>query len=311
MHKLALITTIALLIVGSTAVGQSPDTVRIGDGFAYYMGNGVIRVPVYMNNRSHELIGASLSFTASTTSPGIYADSITRSGRTSGTNIFDLFMSFSNGYYSEGGTIDSICAGFISMQHYLPAGAGEIGEMWFSNVWPGDLLSFIKIDTLGVCSNEVGGSGWDNPLTFLTSHLQVIESDLAISCASEYSVQATHLLSFPITVYGLNTPVSLQINDFYGYWSEFPEPSLTGDGPWTFNWQPAYGNVGDFTLELLATDALGNTSTRNVSIHVTEITGDPGDVLRGDMNCDGNIDITDLLLLVNYMFNGGPPADCN
>ena len=26
----------------------------------------------------------------------------------------------------------------------------------------------------------------------------------------------------------------------------------------------------------------------------------------GDMNCDGNIDIADLVYLVDYMFNGGP-----
>jgi hypothetical protein len=38
------------------------------------------------------------------------------------------------------------------------------------------------------------------------------------------------------------------------------------------------------------------------------ITPDPPEI--GDVNCDGNVDLVDVVYLINYLFRGGPPP-CN
>ncbi|MFH1335247.1 MAG: dockerin type I domain-containing protein [Candidatus Zixiibacteriota bacterium] len=36
----------------------------------------------------------------------------------------------------------------------------------------------------------------------------------------------------------------------------------------------------------------------------------PIPLLAGDCNCDGNVDVGDVVYLINYLFKGGPPPSC-
>lgn len=73
---------------------------------------------------------------------------------------------------------------------------------------------------------------------------------------------------------------------------------------------PGFNDLGEFSLVLRATDDDGATVDKAVSITVTELQVDPCDVARGDLNCDGTVDITDLVFMVVWMFMSGPAPYC-
>jgi hypothetical protein len=308
--KTSLMAMIAVvgLAVGASATVQ--DTVQIGYHTAYYMGNSTIRIPVHLYNDNQPLGGLAISFLYYCTGGPIVPDSITRAGRTAGTNIFDLYFDFAHVQGDSVTNPDSICAGFVSLQNKLPAGSGGIANMWFSGAEIGDLISFVPLPQVGPCQTDMEPYEPDGGLVFNSTHLVVTENALEISCGTSFTVSATHLLTFPVYVYSTAEPATLVIEDFYGPNMQFPVPTLSGSDPWQFRWQPAFQNQGEYTLVLRATDAASATTTETVTINVTPVTVDPCEVVRGDLNCDGIIDITDLLFLVDYMFNGGPPSDC-
>lgn len=311
MNRTFLLTAIFTIMLLSSGFTTVPDTARIGDQTAYYMGDGVIRIPVFFFNDNGPVNGLGLSFLFITTGDPIFPDSLTRAGRTAGTNIFDMFFDLGTAGSPWGGNPDSVCTGMISMHEPLPSGEGTIADLWFSGAAPGDLISFQMVPVVMTCNTDMSPPDPDGGLIFPVTLLTVSEADLLISCGTSHEIAATTLLQFPVTVYGNNLPISLEIENFYGPSSQFPTPSLSGNSPWTFSWQPAFQNTGTYTAVLHAEDALGNESHVTVSINVTEIESDPCAVVRGDLNCDGFVDITDLLFLVEYMFGGGPPSGCN
>ena len=91
-----------------------------------------------------------------------------------------------------------------------------------------------------------------------------------------------------------NLPTGAEFND-----------SLDGSG-W-FIWTPTLSDVGVHEIVFTAFDGdLSHSDTTYVTVHSPSSCCD----LAGDFNNSGGLDISDLTAIVDYMFDGGPPADC-
>ena len=283
-----------------------PDTVYIGPDSAFYWGDGKVSVPVWYYNDNDSIDALQLAIHFESTGGSLVPDSITRAGRTYGTNIFELFMDF--GY--QPAHPDSACAGFVSIQEYLPPGSGVIADMWFSGATPNDTITFSPIDFLPpACRTDCYPKDPEGGPILLPTTVVTGPAGLAVFCGGHFSVTALNQLSFNITAGGGAPPYDLEIASLSGSLPGNP-PTLTGSGPWTFTWTPRGNELGDHLLVLRATDGLGAIATRNVRITVNAIPVTQCNYLRGDVNCDAEVNISDLLFLVDYMFDNGPQPDC-
>jgi len=99
------------------------------------------------------------------------------------------------------------------------------------------------------------------------------------------------------------------VHSFYG-----PTTMEGWDWPVSINW-PAAGEVGSFNVTEVSPQRgdVNCDNQRTVSDVIYLINylfkgGPPPSVLEtGDVNCDGKVTISDVVYLVNYLFKGGPP----
>ncbi len=307
MIKRVLLLVVIMLFVLSVSSWAEPDSLWIGDLNAYYMGNSVFKVPLFYSNDSI-LNSFGFPFMFATTGGPILPDSITRAGRSYGQNYFDLFMGF--GYEGSGSIVDSACAGLVSSGNIVPPGDGVIADIWFSGGQIGDLVSFTPIEFYPpACYVNVYPLDPDGGPVFVPTAVVIVEGVTEIGCLDSFTVQATRHLSFDIYVTGPASPFSLEIVSLTGPATQ-TLPYLSGSDPWTCHWQPAFNEVGEYNLLLRATDAEGSTVERSVAITVTELQINPCDVARGDLNCDGKVDIADMIFMVDWTFNNGPAPYC-
>jgi len=307
--KKCLIAALALfLILAVSVAADEPDSLWIGHLYAYHVTGDVFKVPLYYSNDGVlTALGFPLKF-ISTGGP-IYPDSLTRAGRTFGTNLFNLFFGFSSGEF--GGNPDSACVGMIGFDGDVPPGDGVIADCWFSGAQVGDLISFLPAETYPpACTPGANPGNPPGEFVFVPTALVVAEGVTEIVCQTAVEGMATHTVSFPIFIYGSNGPFSLEIVSFEG--PEPPQfgPTLSGSDPWNFVWVPGFNDVGEYTLTLRATDGLDETVDAVVTIDVAPLNIDPCDVARGDLNCDGKVDIADLIFMVDWMFTDGPAPYC-
>lgn len=286
------------------------DTVWIGLDGGQHVGDGIVRLPVFMTNSTDNVTGLQFPFMFECSSGSLSPDSITRAGRTLGTDIFNLFLGFG---YSGSGTAnpDSACAALVSLSESLPAGSGVIADMWFSGAQDGDLILFQSVDFYPPSCDPaiVSDEGGYHEITLAPTTVEVVPAGLYISCAPYYQVQAFQTLNFAVAVAGGAPPYDLEIVELTGAQPENP-PSLSGYDPWTFNWTPTGSNLGDHRLTLRATDAADAEFELDVTINVAPVNPSECDRLRADVNCDGVDNIADLVYMIGYMFGGGPPPDC-
>ena len=308
MVKKTLLTALILLIlVAGTALAE-PDSLWIGQQSAFYVYDGIFKVPLYYSN-DNPLGSIGFPFFFITSGGPIMPDSITRADRTYGTTMFTLFLGFSSGDY--GGNPDSTCAGLISLADEIPAGDGVIAEFWFSGGQVGDMISFLPIPnyppgcTIGSNPTDPDGGPVHAPTAVV-----ILEGGTEIVCQSSITGMATHVITFDIQVVGVAQPFDLEIVSLTGPAPYDNEPNLSGSNPWTFYWVPGFNDVGEYALVLRATDAESEIVDKTVTITVTELQVDPCDVARGDLNCDGIVDIADLVFFVDWMFTNGPAPYC-
>jgi hypothetical protein len=80
----------------------------------------------------------------------------------------------------------------------------------------------------------------------------------------------------------------------------------------TINWPPA-GEVGSFNV----TEAIRGDANGDGQITVSDVIylinylfkggPSPDPLAVGDVNCDGKVSVSDVVYLINYLFKGGPP----
>jgi len=301
---LVLVVMILIVCLAGSAFAE-PDSLWLGQLQAYYVGNTVFKVPLYYSNDTpFNSLGFPFMF-VSTGGP-IIPDSVTLAGRTYGMDIFQLFHDFTSSDY--GGNPDSTCVGLISLSGEIPAGEGVIADFWFSGGQVGDLISFVPIEFYPPgCA--IGPDGPEGPPVHVATAVSIVVGGTEIVCPSAIAGQATHPISFVANVLGTASPFDLEILSFDGP-AHDNDPILSGSDPWTFTWVPGFNDLGEFSVVLRATDADGGTVDKSVIINVTELQVDPCDVARGDLNCDGIVDIADLIFMVDWMFFTGPAPFC-
>ncbi|MCK4373361.1 MAG: hypothetical protein KAW61_09440, partial [candidate division Zixibacteria bacterium] len=281
MVKKTLLTVLILLIlVAGTALAE-PDSLWIGQQYAFYVGDGVFKVPLYYSN-DNPLNSLGFPFVFISSGDPIIPDSVTRADRTYGTTMFTLFLGFSSGDY--GGNPDSTCVGLISFSDQLPAGDGVIAEFWFSGGQVGDMMSFLPIPnyppgcTIGSNPTDPDGGPVHAPTAVV-----IVQGGTEIVCQSSISGMATHVVSFPVYVNGSDGPFTLEIISFDGPNPWEHEPSLNGDNPWNFTWLPGFNDVGQFEAVLRATNSNNETTDKVITINIEALEVDPCDVARGDL----------------------------
>ena len=72
-----------------------------------------------------------------------------------------------------------------------------------------------------------------------------------------------------------------------------------GNGTAEFNWTPATGEEGNYTITFKATDSKGAEITKQMTVNVGST------YVCGDANGDGMVDISDAVYLIAYIFSGG------
>ncbi|MCK4461347.1 MAG: hypothetical protein KAW46_06055 [candidate division Zixibacteria bacterium] len=308
MFKKSVLTALILLILMAGTVFAEPDSLWVGQLYAYQVNDSIFKVPLfYSNDNPLRSLGFPVMFVSS--GGPIIPDSVTLAGRTYGTNMFDLFLDFTSGTY--GGNPDSTCIGLISFTSEIPAGDGVIAELWFTGGQVGDMMSFLPIPNYPpACAIGSSPTDPDGGPVHAPTAVVILEGGTEIVCQSSITGMATHVVSFPVYVNGSDGPFTLEIISFDGPNPWEHEPSLNGDNPWNFTWLPGFNDVGQFEAVLRATNSNNETTDKVITINIEALEVDPCDVARGDLNCDGVVDIADLVFMVDWMFSGGPAPYC-
>jgi hypothetical protein len=100
--------------------------------------------------------------------------------------------------------------------------------------------------------------------------------------------------------------VTIQLDE---YWYE-PDslqppvnpPYYDGGNPGLLTWAPAEADTGLWIFQFSATDACGEAVTHQIAIQV-------GMPFCGDSQGDGNVDVSDFIYLIHYLFKQGPAPD--
>jgi len=195
------------------------------------------------------------------------------------------------------------------------------GEEYLKNyVW-------VTADTMIVDSVAASKNSSVSLPIYLSNTAQVKEIQLVFSYANNNGVSLD--LANPFTVDGLRTGYfeSVTMNAYSGFDKKFAILMKTNVTTGSNYLKPDTGIIIylNFNVDASATDGVVTIDTTTLSTkspNVTTIWGNYWPVFtsgkivvsgcaHGDADCDGNINANDVLMLINYSFNGGPAPDPN
>jgi len=290
------------------------DTLIFGDDGVVYSIVDKVRIPVYIWSDDY-MQGFQGGIEYSSPTQVLTYDSASTQYSIFTEGYFDLAGILTNTDYIDGVMPDSLAIAGVALQHPAPPGRYKICDIWLDGAGIGDQIT---IDTCyippavelvfsyheyGQTRPEVVLGTFDivqNP-----SLLYVTKPDMVTTPAgveTNFEVSATGYYP-PITIY-LDSLVR-QDED------ELPQnaPVTVGTNPLAIQWlsNPYEGN-SNWIAYFTTVDALDYEEHFSVNIQVT---GEgPYWGVIGDANCDQIVDIDDIVLLIEYVFSGGPAPQC-
>jgi len=141
---------------------------------------------------------------------------------------------------------------------------------------------------------------------------EAIDPDLGDVVTYDLYYDTTQEFTTPVIVTDLNdtsyTTPQLEAGAFY--WWKVKAKDTNTEGTWSSQ-----------TFKFYVPSCIPGDINADTDINVTDVIylinylfkgGDPPEPILGcgDMQCDGKVDVTDVIYLINYLFKGGPPPGC-
>ena len=98
-------------------------------------------------------------------------------------------------------------------------------------------------------------------------------------------------------------PVTENIEVIWYPGNYMPHPPTCNNG--IFEWRPTWEALGVTTFEITASDPFGAMAVCTLLVEVRDIPG----LFCGDANRDQEVNVSDAVYIINYIFVGGPPPD--
>ena len=309
-----------MLTAGATAQDSGiPDTCYFGDqGEAWVYPGDLVCLPVYIATDVN-IVGVLVGIEYGFDDYEIHYDS----AGTFGTifmegNYLSITGLVGMDGNSDGINPDSVAIGGAGFGNgdELPIGSYLFGKIWFTAVNVGDYLTidsafvppsadftFVTVGGAQFTPQYVGGT-----LTLVPgpAEIYVIEPDSVFGDAAE-------MLTFDVEVLATYNPASIVLDSVVNIGTGAQLlylPTTFGVNPLTVEWTPTYDEFGFFRFWFTATDDLGNPLEFPILVTVNWVQP-PCDVLRGDADCNDVVNITDVVYLIQYIFNQGPPPGCD
>jgi hypothetical protein len=314
---LGLATMIFLLAVPLVAqdIGM-PDTVYFGyQGKAYGYPGGIYRVPVYIYSDQSVLgIELGLEFGLGS-SPQVY-DSLSKIGTIFLFNqYFDLTGHGLVVSTNSDNLVNPDTIGFmgIGTDYPLPPGLCKIGDFFFHGANIGDQ---IVVDTANFPPAWIQGMitvGTPNSQRYMP---QIVAGTLTIvpNTAEFFTTipdQVGGITGQPVTfsfqaasAYEPTTIVFDSLRRVAPGLLPYVAPICATGNPITFNWVTMYYESGTWKAYFTVLDNAGHSEKVTTNIEMAQ------GMFYGDVNCDGVIDISDAVFLINFIFTPGAPLPC-
>jgi hypothetical protein len=295
-----------------------PDTVYFGEeGKAYGSPSDLFSIPIYIVT-DQELNGISIGIEYGL--DGYVEpvwDSISEIGSIfDQTDYFDLIHGAIGEAAIDGVPPDTLCISGAALFYNIPPGKFKYCDVWFSGGTVGEQVMTDSAWASLSCVFALNSPGGDQYTPQFIGGLLTIEPGpitMNTSNPDTISIDAGELVSFEIGAFSYYTPVTVQLDSIVRIpdgASPMDDPQTFGSNPLTFEWTPTpYEGDTEWLAYFTATDAILNSAEATVQISVLASGSYYG--LIGDSNCDGMIDIDDVVFLINYIFASGPAPTCD
>lgn len=308
MNKRACFITLAILAWFGTGLAQIdpgiPDTVRVGTATATFFGQQVV-VSVFGYN-SEDLAAVSIPLKFSGTA--LIPDSVSYVGGrlesaslkpvtidTTGQTVLFGALFFGPALTPDTGLFAKV---YFTVKDSVPPDTVDI-DTFFQ---PPATLNFVEPSTNEFTPQFVGGKVFVNVPGPPQPH------DPVLTVPGPQQVFAGFNIAFSVTATDIDTGDVLTITKSGpGTFSHIPKKSPASG---LFSWITSAGDTlgSPHLVTFIVNDGTGRADTGEVSIEVLPFTTPPAGQ-DGDVNGDGDVDLEDVVYLINFIFNDGPPPN--
>ena len=302
---------VAVAFVIAPTIGLAVNEVQIGMTEAYLYDGGLIRVPLILTN-DHTVQSWDIAFRITASGP-LAPESVSVGGRLVNQQavvMADFHPQKLGGILASTDSLGAMVVLRPEIASILP-GSGTICNLWFSGAQLGDVISFEVVDSLNYAGPDgppivtlTLGTDWELRFpTGKTTTLTVVYREYEVTVPSTITGYTLRPMTIPVSAIGADIGV-LQILDFQGPNGPFPFPAVNGNGPWEITWTPGLHGQGAYLLTIRLSNAVGQVVDRAIAISIVP------SVLTGDIDCNGNVDLSDLTRMINWLLNGTLPPIC-
>ncbi len=295
-----------------------PDTLYYGDhGQAYGYPGGIFKIPIYVSS-DEPLCAVVHGMEYNLQTSGIVYDSLSKFGSIFMQGPYFQLGLLANTASIDGTPTDTLGIAAICINTVTPAGRYKLCDVFFHGANIGDVVTvdsaaFPPTYEVGFLPN--GSMGQLFIPQFVTQPLTVVPApaDMFVTTPLTAEGDAGTQIQFDVAVTGAHPPVSIALDSLCEPATDsclMTLPPTFGSNPVTTVWTPTAFQDGIWIAYFTATDNQLNTLPIEVTITVNWVPASC-EVLRGDANCDGVVNVADAVAVILYIFAGGAPPGCS